>query len=81
MAKAFRIEDEQAIFLANGITLSWVNDLKDYDVAVFFGLAPPLGQAKVVDRSVLRAFRLVGAIPEGFSAADFQEVISGAQHR
>lgn len=75
VAKALRIEDEQAIFLANGITLSWVNDLKDYDVAVFLGLAPPLGQANVVDRSVLRAFRLVGAIPPGFSPDDFQEVI------
>ena len=81
MAKAFRIEDEQAIFLANGITVSWVNDPKDYDVAVFLGLAPPLGQVHVVDRSVLAAFRLVGAVPPGFSASDFQEVIGGSPRR
>jgi hypothetical protein len=30
---------------------------------------------EVVDRSVFAALRLVGDIPPGFTAADFQEVI------
>jgi hypothetical protein len=75
MAKAIKAADSDAIFTASGVVASWVNDPGDYETAVKAGLAPPLDQVQVVDRSTFRALRLVGNIPPGFSAADFQEVI------
>jgi hypothetical protein len=81
MGKAFKTPDGDAIFVASGIVLSWVNDPKDYNVAVFLGLAPSLDDVQIVDRSVFKAFRLVGAIPPQFSARDFQEVIVGESVR
>ncbi len=81
MAKAFKTPDGDAIFVASGIVMSWVNDPKDYNVAVFLGLAPSLDHVHIVDRSVFKAFRLVGAIPPQFSARDFQEVIVGESVR
>jgi hypothetical protein len=75
MVKAIKIADADAIFTASGIVASWVHDPDDYAIAVRAGLAPPLDQVEIVDRSTFSALRLVGEIPPGFSPADFQEVI------
>ena len=75
MVKAIKTADADAIFTASGIVASWVNDPNDYALAVNAGLAPPLEQVETVDRATLQALRLVGPIPPGFTAADFQEVI------
>jgi hypothetical protein len=75
MVKAIKTADADAIFTATGIVVSWVNDPEDYAIAVKAGLAPPLEKVETVDRATFGALRLVGAIPPGFTEADFQEVI------
>lgn len=75
MNKAIKTADADAIFSASGIVVSWVNDPSDYARAVQAGLAPPLEQVVTVDRATFQALRLVGPIPPGFTAADFEGVI------
>jgi hypothetical protein len=75
MVKAIKAEGSDAIFTAAGILLSWVADPADYDVAVAAGLAPPIDKVETVPRTTLGALRLVGAMPPGFQASEFQEVI------
>jgi hypothetical protein len=75
MVKAIKAADSDAIFTASGIVASWVNDPIDYEKAVRAGLAPPMDEVETVDRATFSALRLVGQIPPGFTAADFQEVI------
>jgi hypothetical protein len=75
MVKAIKAADSDAIFTASGIVASWVNDPVDYENAVRAGLAPPMDKVETVDRATFSALRLVGQIPPGFTAADFQEVI------
>jgi hypothetical protein len=75
MVKAIKAADSDAIFTASGIVASWVNDPVDYEKAVRAGLAPPMDKVETVDRATFGALRLVGQIPPGFTAADFQEVI------
>jgi hypothetical protein len=77
MARAFKISDNDAVFLVSGIVASWVPNREDYAVAVAAKLAPPLDHVEVVRRSTFSALRLVGAIPPGFTTADFQEVVGG----
>jgi hypothetical protein len=52
-----------------------VSDHDRYALAVGVGLAPPLDEVEIVDRSTFRALRLVGMLPPGFAESDFQEVI------
>ena len=78
MIKAIKTSDADAIFSASGIVASWINDPNDYARAVEAGLAPPLEQVLTVDRATFQALRLVGPIPPGFTAADFEEVIDNA---
>ena len=75
MVKAIKAADSDAIFTASGIVASWVSDPVDYENAVRAGLAPPMDKVETVDRAIFGALRLVGQIPPGFTAADFQEVI------
>ncbi len=75
MVKAIKAADSDAIFTASGIVASWVSDPVDYENAVRAGLAPPMDRVETVDRAIFGALRLVGQIPPGFTAADFQEVI------
>jgi len=76
MAKAFKAADADAAFLVTGIVAAWVADPHDYDIAVLNGLAPNLDQVTTVDRATFGALRLVGAVPPGFSPAEFQEVVA-----
>ena len=78
MARAFKVSDNDAVFLVSGIVASWVPNREDYAVAVAARLAPPLDQVEVVRRATFSALRLVGTIPPGFTTADFQEVVGGA---
>jgi hypothetical protein len=75
MTKAIKLADNDAIFTASGGVASWINDPEDYGRLVTAKLAPPIEQVEIVDRLTLSALRLVGAIPPGFTAGDFQEVI------
>jgi hypothetical protein len=75
MVKAIKAADADAIFTASGIVASWVRDPDDYAIAVSAGLAPPLDKVETVDRKIFSALRLVGEIPPGFTAAEFQEVV------
>jgi hypothetical protein len=78
MIKAIKTADSEAIFSASGIVASWISDPNDYERAVHAGLVPPMEQVEIVDRSTFQALRLVGPIPPGFTAADFEEVIDNA---
>jgi hypothetical protein len=75
MTKAIKLADNDAIFTASGGVASWINDPEDYGRLVTAKLAPPIEQVEIIDRLTLSALRLVGAIPPGFTAGDFQEVI------
>jgi hypothetical protein len=75
MVKAIKAEGSDAIFTAAGILVSWVADPADYEAAVAAGLAPPAEQIETVPRATLGALRLVGAMPPGFQASEFQEVV------
>ena len=75
MSKAIKTADADAIFSASGIVVSWVNDPGEYARIVAAGLAPPLEQVLTVDRATFQGLRLVGPIPPGFTAADFEAVI------
>jgi hypothetical protein len=78
MVKAIKTADSEAIFSASGIVASWISDPSDYERAARAGLVPPMDQVEIVDRSTFQALRLVGPIPPGFTAADFEEVIDDA---
>lgn len=78
MVKAIKTADSEAIFSASGIVASWISDPNDYERAAQAGLVPPMEQVEIVDRSTFQALRLVGPIPPGFTAADFEEVIDNA---
>jgi hypothetical protein len=75
MIKAIKLADHDAIFSVSGVIATWVNDPAEYAIAVRAGLAPPLDNFETVDRSLFGALRLVGAVPPGFDASAFQEVI------